>query len=217
MLSHWTRLGQCRALSPHDRMSARLVLASTSQYRRELLQRLGIPFSVDAPDVNETALAHETPRDTAQRLALAKAEAVAARHPGHIVIGSDQVAASGGLRLGKPGTVERGVEQLMAVRGQSVHFFTAVCVIEAGRGQRGQHCDETRVLMRADLDEATIRRYLELDSPLDCAGSAKIESLGIALTERCDSSDPTALIGLPLIALSRILRECGLDPLARPD
>jgi septum formation protein len=195
-------------------MSHRLVLGSSSPYRRALLERLGLPFTVRSPDIDETPREGESPRATAQRLAEAKARAVAALEDECFIIGSDQVAASGNLRLEKPGDPERALEQLLAMRGRTVSFYTAVHVVE-GRSCRtlGMHCDETRVTFRNDLTEDMLRRSLVPDRPLDCAGSARIESLGIALLERCESHDPTALIGLPMIVLSRILRECGLDPL----
>lgn len=168
-----------------------------------------------SPDVDEAPRAGESPRATAQRLAEAKALAVAASEPDGVVIGADQVAAAGDLRLDKPGDPERALAQLQAMRGRSVSFFTAVHVVEGGSGRTlGMHCDETRVILRVDLSDDMLRRYIAVDRPLDCAGSARVESLGIALLERCDSQDPTALIGLPMIVLSRILRECGIDPLA---
>lgn len=192
----------------------RLVLGSSSPYRRALLERLGLPFAVRAPAVDETPRAGETARQTAERLAADKALAVARLEGEGVVIGSDQVAASGEQRLGKPGDAERAVAQLLDLRGRTVTFHTALQVVEAGsRRLLGSHCDTTRVVVRADLDRAMLERYVALDRPLDCAGSARIESLGIALLERCESEDPTALIGLPMIALSRILRACGLDPL----
>ncbi|MBU3693277.1 MAG: septum formation protein Maf [Rhodocyclaceae bacterium] len=198
-------------------VSPRLVLGSSSPYRRALLERLGVPFTVRSPDIDEAPREGESPRATAQRLAEAKALAVAALEADCVVIGSDQVAASGHLRLDKPGEPERAVAQLLAVRGRAVSFFTAVHVVEGGSGRTlGMHCDETRVTLRADLTEAMLRHYVALDQPLDCAGSARVEALGIALLERCDSHDPTALIGLPMIVLSRILRECGIDPLQAP-
>ncbi len=195
-------------------MTQRLVLGSSSPYRRALLERLGLPFDVRSPDVDETPVPGESPARTACRLAEAKALAVAWQEAGCVVIGSDQVAASGSQRLGKPGERSRAVAQLLAMRGRTLTFHTALHVVEGGTGRTlGTHCDETRVTVRSDLDSAMLERYVALDRPLDCAGSAKVESLGIALLERCDSEDPTALIGLPLIALSRILRSCGIDPL----
>lgn len=198
-------------------MMRRLVLGSSSPYRRALLERLRLPFEVHVPDIDESAPDGEDPRTTAQRLAASKARAVAAMVPDGVVIGADQVATSGDLRLDKPGDPDAALSQLMSMRGRTVQFFTAVHVVEGGSGRElGMHCDETRVVMRADTSEEMLRRYIGLDCPLDCAGSARIESLGIALLERCDSEDPTALIGLPMIVLARILRECGIDALLSP-
>lgn len=195
-------------------LTPRLVLGSSSPYRRALLERLGIPFDVRVPDIDETPLDGEAPAQTARRLAELKALAVARMQDSCVVIGSDQVAASGDLRLGKPGDVSRAVAQLLDMRGRTLSFYTALHVVEGGTGRTlGTHCDETRVTVRSDLDAAMLERYVALDRPLDCAGSAKVESLGIALLERCQSEDPTALIGLPMIALARILRDCGIDPL----
>lgn len=190
-----------------------LVLASSSPYRKALFERLGLPFVCDAPQLDERPLADESPRATAERLAEAKARAVLARHPGALVIGSDQVADCGGLRLEKPGTDAVALQQLAASRGHEVVFHTALCVIDGAAGKQAAHCDETRVHVRADLDEAALRRYIALDRPLDCAGSARIEALGVTLLEHCSSEDPTALVGLPMIALCRILRGFGVDPL----
>lgn len=189
----------------------RVVLASTSRYRRELLARLLPDFAVDAPDVDETPVADEQPIQTAARLATAKAHAVAARHPDAIVIGSDQVAELDGRVLGKPGAVDAARGQLEASSGKTVLFHTALCVLdtrENGAVARSA-TDSTKVVFRT-LDAAMIARYVDAEKPLDCAGSFKAEGLGIALFERVDSSDPTALIGLPLIALAHMLREAGL-------
>ncbi len=189
-----------------------LILASTSRYRRELLLRLRLPFSVEAPGVDETALAGETPAALARRLALEKAQAVAARHPHAIVIGSDQVADLDGLALGKPGTHERAVEQLRLMRSRRVVFQTAVAVVRHDRGHAGQDLAAVAVTFR-DLDDVEIEHYLRTETPYDCAGSARSESLGIALLSAIESDDPTALVGLPLIRTCRLLREAGLDPL----
>lgn len=190
----------------------RVVLASTSRYRRELLARLLPDFAVDAPDVDETPIAGESPHDIAVRLASAKAQAVAARHRDAIVIGSDQVAELDGRALGKPGSVEAARDQLAASSGKTVLFHTALCVVDARDGSAPVRSaiDSTQVVFRA-LDAPTIARYVDAEKPLDCAGSFKAEGLGIALFERIESSDPTALIGLPLIALARLLREAGLS------
>lgn len=192
----------------------RLVLASTSRYRRELLARLGLSFESRAPGVDETPLPDDTPEDHARRLASAKAAAVAATIEGPaLVVGSDQSLVLDGRIVGKPGSIEAACAQLAAASGRRVRFLTAVAVRRTTDGQELTHLDATDVAFR-DLDAATIRRYVERERPLDCAGSFKSEGLGIALFERIDSSDPTALVGLPLIATARMLRELGLDPLA---
>jgi septum formation protein len=192
-----------------------LILASTSRYRRELLERLRLPFDVVSPEVDETALAGEAPPLLAQRLALAKARAVAQRHPNAVVIGSDQVADLDGEAIGKPGTHERAVEQLQRMRGHAVVFQTAVAVVCAAKGFAGMALVPVTVRFRR-LDDAEIERYLRTEEPYDCAGSAKAETLGIALLDAIESSDPTALIGLPLIKTCALLREAGVDPLAAP-
>ncbi len=183
-----------------------LILASTSVYRRELLQRLRLPFQCERPQVDETPLDGESPPRLAMRLAAAKAADVAARHPGAWVIGSDQAADLNGEPLGKPGTVEAARAQLMAMSGQAVHFHTAICL---ARGEaRLDAVDVTTVRFR-HLQADEIARYVEAEQPLDCAGSFKCEGLGIALFEAIRNDDPSALVGLPLIALSRLLREAG--------
>ncbi|WP_440112801.1 Maf family nucleotide pyrophosphatase [Acidovorax sp. BL-A-41-H1] len=184
-------------------------MGSTSRYRRELLERLNLPFEVAAPDVNETPLPGETPRDLALRLALAKARAVAQQHPGAVVIGSDQVADLAGEPLGKPGQHERAVQQLRQMRGQTVVFQTAVAVVCAATGFEQVELAPVEVRFRALSDEE-IERYLRAEQPYDCAGSAKSEGLGIALLDAIHSDDPTALIGLPLIRTCRMLRAAGL-------
>lgn len=190
-----------------------LILASTSRYRRELLERLRLPFVVVAPEVDETPLRAESPAALARRLALAKAQAVAVRHPQAVVIGSDQVADLDGEPIGKPGTHENAVIQLQRMRGRRVVFQTAVAVVRADRAYAGVRLAEVAVTFRA-LSDADIEHYLRAEQPYDCAGSAKCETLGIALLEAIDSDDPTALIGLPLIRTCAMLREAGLDPLA---
>lgn len=190
-----------------------LLLGSTSVYRRELLQRLRLPFDVAAPDVDETPQAGERPPELARRLALAKARAVAARHPQAVVIGSDQVADLGGEPLGKPGTHERATEQLRRMRGRTVIFQTAVAVVCQDSGFEQLDLAAVRVRFRA-LSDAEIELYLRAEQPYDCAGSAKSEGLGIALLDAIDSDDPTALIGLPLIRTARLLRAAGLPLLA---
>jgi septum formation protein len=188
------------------------ILASTSRYRRELLSRLRLPFEVLSPEVDETALAGETPLQLAQRLALAKARAIAARRPEAVVIGSDQVADLDGQALGKPGTHERAVQQLRRMRGRRVLFHTAVAVVRAERAFEAAALCSVAVSFR-DVDDDEIESYLRAEQPYDCAGSAKCETLGIALLEAIESDDPTALIGLPLIRTSELLRQAGLDPL----
>ena len=190
-----------------------LILASTSRYRRELLERLRLPFDVAAPQVDETPRAGEAPRALALRLALAKAQAVAATQPGAVVIGSDQVADLDGEPIGKPGTHERAVAQLQRMRGRSVVFQTAVAVVCLATGFSANAVVPVTVRFRASSD-AEIERYLRLEQPYDCAGSAKCETLGIALLDAIDSDDPTALIGLPLIRTLALLRQAGIDPLA---
>ena len=190
-----------------------LILGSTSRYRRELLERLRLPFDVHAPEVDETPLIGESPATLAQRLALAKAQAVAAEHPSAIVIGSDQVADLDGVPVGKPGTHERATQQLRAMRGRSIVFQTAVAVVRRDTGYVGTALAPVTVRFR-DLNDAEIEHYLRTEQPYDCAGSAKCETLGIALLEGIDSDDPTALVGLPLIRTSALLRAAGIDPLA---
>ena len=186
-----------------------LVLGSTSRYRRELLTRLGLPFTTEAPGVDETPQNGESPRDLAVRLALAKARDVARRHPQAIVIGSDQVADLAGQPLGKPGNHERAVAQLRAMRGQTVIFQTAVSVVCQATGFKQSDLAAVEVRFRA-LEDDEIERYLRAEQPYDCAGSAKSEGLGIALLDAILSDDPTALIGLPLIRAARLLRAAGL-------
>lgn len=186
-----------------------VVLGSTSPYRRELMQRLGLPFEVLAPGVDEAPEPGETPAALAQRLALAKARAVARQRPAAVVIGSDQVADLNGEPLGKPGTHARAVEQLRRMRGQTVVFQTALAVVCLDSGYEAAELAPVRVRFR-DLDDGEIERYLRAEQPYDCAGSAKSEGLGIALLERIDSDDPTALVGLPLIHTCRLLRAAGV-------
>ena len=186
----------------------RVVLASTSRYRRELLSRLRLAFDVAAPDVDETPQPGEAPRALALRLALAKARDVAARHPGAIVIGSDQVADLAGRPLGKPGTHERALAQLRAMSGQTVVFQTALSVVCLASGFEQTDLAAVEVRFRT-LNEGEIERYLRAEQPYDCAGSAKSEGLGIALLEAIHSDDPTALVGLPLIRTARMLRAAG--------
>jgi septum formation protein len=186
-----------------------VVLGSTSRYRRELMERLRVPFSVAAPHVDETPLPGEAPKALALRLALAKAKAVAALHPEAVVIGSDQVADLAGQPLGKPGEHERAVAQLRQMRGQTVIFQTALAVVCLATGFEKVDLAEVRVVFR-DLSDDEIEAYLRAEQPYDCAGSAKSEGLGIALLESIDNDDPTALIGLPLIRTARLLRQAGV-------
>jgi len=187
----------------------RLILASSSAYRRELLARLQLPFEAIAPDVDETPRPGETPDATALRLARDKAAAIAARHPGALVIGSDQVATLDGQQIGKPGDHARALAQLQAMRGRQVVFHTALCLWD---GRTGTHqLENVQAFVRfRDLPDFELDAYLRIEQPYDCAGSAKNEGLGIVILERIDSSDPTALTGLPLIALSSMLRRAGV-------
>jgi septum formation protein len=184
-------------------------LGSTSRYRAELLRRIVTDFEQRAPGTDETPLADEAPRDRALRLAIAKARAAAEGLDDALVIGSDQVAELGGTVLDKPGTAQRAHEQLTASSGHEVHFHTALCLHDTRSGEDRVHVDHTVVMFRS-LSTDEIDRYIEREQPLDCAGSFKCEGLGISLFERIDNEDPSALIGLPLIALSRLLREAGV-------
>ena len=187
-----------------------LILASGSRYRQELLERLQLDFSVIVPAVDESALGDETPRELAERLALAKAEAVAARHPEAVVIGSDQAATLDGREsVGKPGSHERAVAQLRAASGRTMHFHTALAVICAASGHREVVTVPTTVRFRRLSDEL-IEAYLRAETPYDCAGSAKCEGLGAILLEAIDGPDPSALIGLPLIELCQMLARAGI-------
>lgn len=196
-------------MTAQHRGDVRIVLGSTSRYRTELLRRLVSDFEQRTPGTDETALASEPPETRALRLAIAKAEAVADGLHNALVIGSDQVAELDGQVLDKPGTAENARHQLAASSGRTVQFHTALCLLDTRNGRRLTHVDHTSVHFR-QLDTADIERYVEREKPLDCAGSFKCEGLGISLFERIDNQDPTALIGLPLIALARLLRECGI-------
>lgn len=187
----------------------KLVLASTSAYRRELLQRFGLPFEVARPDIDESPLPGEHPRATAERLAIEKARAVAGNFPDALIIGSDQVAAMGDIRFGKPGTVERAVAQLKQMSGQTVVFHTALALLNTQTGDAQIDVVPTEVRFRT-LSDDEIVRYVEKERPLDCAGSAKSEGLGITLLDALSGDDPNALVGLPLIALARMLRHEGV-------
>ena len=190
----------------------KLVLGSTSPYRRELLERLRIPFEVAAPDVDETPQALETPKQLACRLAMAKARAVAAQFPACVVIGSDQVADLDGQALGKPGNHARAVTQLQQMRGKTVIFQTAVAVVCLETGFAQMDLAQVNVKFR-DLTDYEIEAYLRAEKPYDCAGSAKSEGLGIALLEAIDNDDPTALVGLPLIRTCRMIQAAGIKVL----
>jgi len=187
----------------------RIVLASTSPYRRALLERLRLPFTVETPNAVETALPGEAARDTALRLAQAKARAVATSFPKALVIGSDQVAELDGKHLGKPGNHRNAVAQLMAMRGKNVLFHTALALLNTASGAMQTANVPTAVQFR-HYSEREIERYLELERPYDCAGSAKIEGLGIVLVERVTGDDPSALTGLPLVQLAAMLRKEGV-------
>lgn len=190
----------------------RLVLASTSPFRRELLARLKVPFEVAAPEIDETPLPGELPDDTARRLSLLKAQAVAQRYPDALIIGSDQVALLDGEQLGKPGTHEKAVEQLRRMRGKTLEFHTALTLLNARTGRVQTANVPVRLVMRHYTD-AQIEAYLRKDRPYNCCGSARSESLGIALIARYETEDPNALVGLPLIKLTEMLANEGLDVL----
>lgn len=188
----------------------RLILASTSRYRRELLGRLGLPFEAAAPNTPEDAIVGEAPEAMAARLALAKARSIPA--PDAVVIGSDQVASLDGTLLRKPGGHAAAVAQLTACQGRCVLFHTAAVVLDTATGRCAAHTDRTAVVFRR-LDAAALDRYVRIEQPFDCAGSFKSEGLGVTLFESIDSRDPTALIGLPLIWVAAALRDAGVDPL----
>lgn len=188
---------------------ADLVLGSTSPFRQALLQRLGLPFTVDAPDVDESQQPGETPKALVLRLAEAKARAVARRHPTALIIGSDQVACIDDQILGKPGTRAKAAEQLRASVGRAVTFYTGLCLLNAASGRAQLACEPFRVHFR-QLSEAQIGRYLDAEQPYNCAGSFKSEGLGISLFERMEGDDPNALIGLPLIRLVAMLENEGI-------
>ena len=194
-------------------MPADLILASGSRYRRELLARLHLPFRVEVAEVDEAPRPGENPALLAARLAQTKADAIARQHPGSWIIGADQVAVIAGRILGKPGSGPANIDQLQSASGQTVTFFTAACLMRHEPAERAQHVDETRVRFRKLADDE-IARYVELEQPFDCAGGFKAEGLGIALLERIESTDPTALIGLPLIWLAQALSRVHLTPLS---
>jgi septum formation protein len=185
-----------------------LILASTSIYRRQLLERLRIPFSVIRPEVDEARRPGEFPLQRAERLALEKAQTVARLHPGHVVVGADQVATCDGAILDKPGHAQAARAQLQAQSGRAVEFYSAVAIVHAAAGFADHFVDRTTVVFRA-LSAAEIEAYLAADAPYDCAGSLRSEALGLSLCERIETLDPTGLIGLPLIRLGASLRSCG--------
>lgn len=187
-----------------------LILASTSRHRRMLMERLGLPFTAVAPGVDETRSAREPVEQLVQRLSRAKAEAVASRHPGALIIGSDQAAERDGEILGKPGDHATATAQLKAASGKYMKFHTGLCVIDTRDGRIHEHTDVTRVAFRR-LSDAEIERYLQAEKPYDSAGSFKSEGLGISLFDGMESNDPSALVGLPLIMLCKFLRNAGLE------
>ena len=189
-----------------------IVLASTSPFRRALLERFGLPFETAAPSVDEARLPGESPEETALRLSEKKARAVAAAYPQALIVGSDQVACLGKEIFGKPGTHENAIAQLRKMCGRSVHFHTGLCLYDTSKNVARLRNVPTLVTFRALSDEE-IESYLQKERPYNCAGSAKSEALGITLLSKIESTDPTALIGLPLIALSEFLREEGINPL----
>ena len=186
-----------------------VVLASSSPYRRRLLEQLGLDFEWSSPAIDETAAPDETPASLVKRLAEAKARALAGRYPQHWIIGSDQVACLDGRILGKPGDLDNARRQLRACRGRSVQFMTGLCLLDSRSGSAETVAEPFTVHFRT-LDEAQIDRYLEREQPFDCAGSFKMEGLGIALFERLEGDDPNALIGLPLIRLVTLLQRAGI-------
>ncbi|PTT52563.1 Maf family protein [Aeromonas sp. HMWF014] len=190
-------------------MPTQLLLASTSRYRKALLEKLGLPFECAAPEVDESPLPGESAEALVARLAHAKANAIADRFDQGLIIGSDQVCVCDGQILGKPGTVEKAVAQLMAAQGRSVTFYTGLCVLDAASGRTEQLVEPFTVHFRT-LDEAALRRYVEAELPLDCAGSFKCEGMGIVLFKGLEGRDPNALIGLPLIGLIELLERHGL-------
>lgn len=193
-----------QTITPH------LILASSSRYRKELLSRLGIPFDTQKPEIDESPLPEELPQNTALRLAYEKALAISNNFPEAIIIGSDQVAECEGISIGKPGTFTRAMEQLQYMRGKQVLFHTALCVLNGRHDPSPQKAIVTTSVVFRNLPDYELADYLAIEKPFDCAGSAKNESLGIALLEKIESDDPTALTGLPLITLTSMLRNCGL-------
>ncbi len=192
----------------------KLLLASSSRYRQQLLQKLGLAFSCHSPDIDETPTPEETPKQLVERLAIAKAQALAAQYPEHLIIGSDQVASIDGKILGKPGNFARAYQQLAQCRSNTVHFYTGLCLLNPAQQRQHSSVETYRVQFRA-LSDAQIRHYLEREQPYDCAGSFKCEGLGISLFESLSGQDPNTLVGLPLIALIGMLNKEGIDPLGK--
>lgn len=190
-------------------MPTPLILASTSRYRKALMEKLALPFECAAPEVDESPLPDESAEALVARLALAKASAIADQFDQGLIIGSDQVCVCDGQILGKPGTVEKAVAQLMTAQGHSITFYTGLCVLDAASGRTEQLVEPFTVHFRT-LDEAALRRYVEAELPLDCAGSFKCEGMGIVLFKGLEGRDPNALIGLPLIGLIELLARHGL-------
>jgi MAF protein len=192
-----------------------LLLASSSPYRRQLLERLGLPFTHASPDIDEAPLPQELPEHLAVRLATGKAQALATRFPGRIIIGSDQVAAlPDGTLLNKPGNHAQAIAQLTRSSGQTVRFYTGLAVLDTRTGTLQSHCEPFDAYFR-QLTGEEIENYLRIEQPYDCAGSFKMEGLGISLFSGLEGRDPNSLIGLPLIALIDILRDLGLNPLTQ--
>lgn len=187
-----------------------LILGSTSVYRRELLQRLKIPFRVEAPDIDETPLENETPQQLVERLAVEKARSVADKNPGSLVIGSDQVAVHGGKIVGKPNTHDRAMQQLREANGQEIMLYTGLSLVNSDTGEAQTEVIPFQVVFR-NLSEQQLESYLHKEQPYHCAGSVKSEGLGIALLERFEGEDPNTLIGLPLIRLIRMLEYFGVN------
>lgn len=187
-----------------------IILASSSSYRRQLLQKLGLPFESASPAIDETPRAGESPHALAQRLACAKAAALSARYPQHLIIGSDQVACCGNAILGKPGNFSNAQQQLRDCSGQRVEFLTGLCLLNSSTNS-SESCVESFSVVFRHLSDRQIANYLQKEQPFDCAGSFKAEGLGIALFERLDGDDPNTLIGLPLIRLVRMLENAGIE------
>lgn len=190
-----------------------LILASSSPYRRILLERLQLPFITASPDIDESRRSGESPAVLAERLAVEKARAIAAQHPNAVIIGSDQVCASDDAVLGKPGSAEKAREQLARFSGRTVDFYTGICVINTANGGEQVAVERSIVTFRT-LTALQINAYVEREQPFDCAGAFRMEGLGIALFERIEGDDPNTLIGLPLIRLCQMLSDTGIDPLA---